>query len=256
MSDSEKSELIKNDPVAYARYFHHKVTKLMIFLKKENSLFEEYQVVDSFEKVEFQSRGSSHEHIFLWTKKPPPIHVSNTSNTYLIAFIDRFVTCKNDMTIPFIRYLKHRHTHSCYRKKRKSKKCRFNFPLLVMPSTVILEPLPKEECDRSTHLNIKNIRDLHNEFFESEQFVSFKDILTKLNITEEEYILAIRSALKRPQIFLKRKSTEVAINSYNPVILALFESNIDLQIIFDEYGVANYVVNYMCKMEAGMSAPT
>lgn len=54
-------------------------------------------------------------------------------------------------------------------------------------------------------------------------------------------------------MFLKRNSLEVAFNHYNPKILSLFESNIDLQYVIEEYGVANYVVNYMSKVEGGMS---
>lgn len=52
---------------------------------------------------------------------------------------------------------------------------------------------------------------------------------------------------------MKRSSLEVGINSYNSHILNLFEANIDFQFILEEYGVASYVVNYISKVESGMS---
>jgi len=252
MDNFEKSQLIKDDPISCCRYFNHKVAKLMTFLKTKSGIFGCHNVIDSFEKVEFQSRGSAHEHILLWCENVPS-YVSNTANKSLISFIDQHVTCKNDSDNPFIKYVKHRHTHTCYKRNRSKKVCRFHFPKFVMKETLILEPLLA--CERTPNLvqDFKNIRAFHEELFANEQDMTFLEILSKLNITEDAYILAIRSSLKRTSIFLRRNSTEVAINSYNPVILSLFESNIDLQFVFDDYAVANYVVNCMCKCESGLS---
>uniref|UniRef100_A0ABD2WDP3 Uncharacterized protein n=1 Tax=Trichogramma kaykai TaxID=54128 RepID=A0ABD2WDP3_9HYME len=78
-------------------------------------------------------------------------------------------------------------------------------------------------------------------------------MLQDLQLTEEEYINAIRSTLKTKKIFYKRNSLEVAINPYNPTILKLLESNMGLQGVLDAYAAAFYMVNYVTKIEAGLS---
>nr|XP_029712552.1 intracellular protein transport protein USO1-like [Aedes albopictus] len=51
----------------------------------------------------------------------------------------------------------------------------------------------------------------------------------------------------------ERRSCEVDINTYNRIILNLMESNVDLQLVVDEYAVASYIVDYVAKGEAGLS---
>jgi len=80
-----------------------------------------------------------------------------------------------------------------------------------------------------------------------------EDILIHLGLSRDDYILAIRPSLKRPTVFLKRSSLEVANIAYNPILLKLFEANIDIQFILEIYGVANYIINYISKTEAGLS---
>ena len=43
----------------------------MWLLKQNDSTFGNYIVEDSYKRVEFQNRGSTHEHIFLWLKDAP-----------------------------------------------------------------------------------------------------------------------------------------------------------------------------------------
>lgn len=83
--------------------------------------------------------------------------------------------------------------------------------------------------------------------------IAFDDILIELNLTKEQNVLAIRSSLKVSKIFLKRNSQEISISYYNEDILNLFESNIDLQFVLNEYAVASYIINYVSKTEAGLS---
>ena len=52
---------------------------------------------------------------------------------------------------------------------------------------------------------------------------------------------------------MKRNSNEVAINAYNPIILSLLESNMDLQFVLDTFSAAYYMVNYVTKVESGLS---
>ena len=80
LSENEKSLLIMNDPVTCSRYFDYKMTKFKKLIDEKNSFFENFLVEDSYSRVEFQMRGSPHEHIFLWLKGAPS-HDSADSKT-------------------------------------------------------------------------------------------------------------------------------------------------------------------------------
>jgi hypothetical protein len=43
------------------------------------------------------------------------------------------------------------------------------------------------------------------------------------------------------------------MNCHNKDILHLFESNIDLQFVLEEYGIASYIINYVSKIDSGLS---
>ena len=92
-----------------------------------------------------------------------------------------------------------------------------------------------------------------NKYFTSNIKLSFEKMLETLEISESDYIYAIRSTLKRNKIFLKRKTDEIAINAYNPIILILIQSNMDLQNVLDAYVAVFCMVNYVTKIEAGLS---
>ena len=49
--------------------------------------------------------------------------------------------------------------------------------------------------------------------------ITFDQLLTELDVSERQYILAIRSSLDTPTIFLKRSPNEFRINNYNPTCL-------------------------------------
>ena len=76
---------------------------------------------------------------------------------------------------------------------------------------------------------------------------------SELNITEENYLLAIRSSLNAPTIFLKRNYNEVRINNYNPACLSAWTANMDIQYVLDVYTCAVYIANYISKGEKGMN---
>ncbi|XP_033725275.1 uncharacterized protein LOC117315237 [Pecten maximus] len=72
-------------------------------------------------------------------------------------------------------------------------------------------------------------------------------------MSEEEYILCIRSSLKSPKVFLKRKPSEVRINPYMTSLLQAWNANHDLQFVLDPYACAVYIVAYISKSQRGMS---
>ena len=80
--------------------------------------------------------------------------------------------------------------------------------------------------------------------------MTFEDLLLKLNITEENYLLAIRSSLNAAIIFLKQKPNEMHINNYNADCLT---ANMDIQYVLDVCACAVYIANYISKSQKGMS---
>jgi DNA replication protein DnaC len=66
-------------------------------------------------------------------------------------------------------------------------------------------------------------------------------------------MLAVRSALKAPTIFLKRQPNELRINNYNSACLSAWRANMDIQFVLDVYACAMYIVSYISKAQKGMS---
>lgn len=71
----------------------------------------------------------------------------------------------------------------------------------------------------------------------SNEDCSYDEYLTFLNITEESYLLALRSTIKAPTVFLRRDVSERKMNNYNKEILLLWGANMDIQFILSPYGL-------------------
>ena len=95
---------------------------------------------------------------------------------------------------------------------------------------------------------MKNLNDLK----EGED-ITFDQLLKDLDVTEQNYILAIRSSLNRPTIYLKRKPNELRVNNYNAACLSAWRANMDIQFVLDVYACAMYIVSYISKAQKGMS---
>lgn len=72
-------------------------------------------------------------------------------------------------------------------------------------------------------------------------------------MTYDEYLLAVRSALERKQVFLKRRVSECRINNYNRDLLYCWQANMDIQYIIDPYACVSYIVSYISKGKRGLS---
>lgn len=69
----------------------------MWHLKQNYGLFGGNFETDSYERVEFQVRGSPHEHSFLRNENAPEFDVTNEeSMERCVQMIDTFLTCKYD----------------------------------------------------------------------------------------------------------------------------------------------------------------
>ena len=65
-------------------------------------------------------------------------------------------------------------------------------------------------------------------------------------------LLAIRSSINTPTVFLKRKPEKLRINNSNPACLAAWRANMDIQFVLDVYACAVYIANYISKAQKGM----
>ena len=60
-------------------------------------------------------------------------------------------------------------------------------------------------------------------------------------------IKCIRSSLKAPKVFLKRKTKEMRIFLFNENILLAWKANLEFQIVLEPYGCASYIDGYISK---------
>ncbi|KAL9957973.1 hypothetical protein ACROYT_G034933 [Oculina patagonica] len=193
--------------------------------------------------------------MLLWIEGAPKF--GEDSDEEVCNFVDKIISCSKPADIcelgELVSRQEHKHSFTC--KKKFQKQCRFNFPQPPMKSTQILYPL--SDVKEISLLNQqkatwKEISEQLNDMKEGEN-ISFEELLAKLGIKEEEYILAIRSSLSRATIFLKRKPNELRINNYNKHCLLAWRANMDVQFILDIYSCAMHVVSYISKAQRGMS---
>jgi PIF1-like helicase/Helitron helicase-like domain at N-terminus/UvrD-like helicase C-terminal domain len=265
LSYAEKCDLIRKDPVTCARYYDKRVRFLFKILQSENGPFGEFIITDLYIRIEFQQRGSPHVHALLWLNGAPMFVTGDQlSKQSCEQFIDAFITCgkdSNDIELePLVKYQTHKHSKSCGRMCNGEMTCRFGIPHFPMPMTCILEPLeedlPKKVVTKAKqHLESIRIavRELDRDAIGGTIHLTFSEFLDSLRLTQAEYLSAIRSTLKRPQVFLKREPNAIRINAYNEQILRLHRANMDLQFILDPYACVQYVLMYINKLDRGLS---
>ena len=253
LSQIEKNDLIRRDPITCARYFDAKTHDYFNIILKTRAVFDNHLLEDYFVRVEFQHRGSPHLHVFLWLKDAPKYDA--TDPFYCVPFIDQYITTRK--TELGVKFQQHRHTQCCRRIVNGVHICRFGIPYPPMRNTQVLTPLSQDfpEGDRIILKNdlakiktkLKNIHDV------KEPNLGYLEFLEQLSLTEEKYLLAIRSNLRRPTIFLKREVDAAYLNAYNEKLLNAWQSNMDLQFVLDPYACARYLSEYISKAYRGMS---
>lgn len=128
LSNNERLDLIKNDPVTCSRYFDMRLRALFDILKKDY-VFEKHYIVDFYKRSEFQDRGSPHIHCLLWIRDAPKYIKSDPESIKLCTeFIDKFISCKSynlDLNDELLNLQKHKHSFTCrkYSKSEKKNEC-------------------------------------------------------------------------------------------------------------------------------------
>ena len=250
----DRCRLIQSDPVTCARRFDFQFNT---FLKDVlmSELAPLAKVKDWFYRVEYQQRGSPHIHMLIWLEGAPVFGVDEDED--VVAHIDSIITCRkpdNDTELlDLVCRQTRRHSHTC--RKKRGKICRFNYPQPPMRITKILYPLEDNTSPilvKSSKELWKKIKNTLNDLKEGKD-ISFDELLKEFDVSERQYIFAIRSSLNCPTIFLKRNPNELRINNYNPTCLLALRANMDIQYVLDVYACAMYIVSYISKAQKGMS---
>ena len=106
-----------------------------------------------------------------------------------------------------------------------------------MRCTQILYPLDNDmspDVAKSSKELWKSPKNKLNDFKEGKD-ITFDELLQELDVSEHQYILAIRSSLNSPTIYLKRSPNELQINNYNPTCLRAWRANMDIQYVLDHF---------------------
>lgn len=128
MEMQNKTKLIQDDPVTCVRYIDKRFKDINKLLENIVGPFGKHHVVDSFQRFEFQARGSVHEHKIIYCNNAPRFTPDDSySAIACIGFIDKFVSCRYDPTNPLIALQRPKHKATCYKyikNKKTERKCR------------------------------------------------------------------------------------------------------------------------------------
>ena len=166
-------------------------------------------------------------------------------------------------------------------------KCRFNVPFFPMDETMFLQGVSKdsdelnEEEVKERRQDFRKIRKFllrqsygHHEdsyswcqlkslgfwqflyevgmFKDDKEFKQYSD--TERQEARKRYLNAISFSIRGSgAVFLRRGTKDIFLNNFNPNLMLLHGANHDLQVVVDQYAVAQYIVGYLTKNEAGMS---
>ena len=191
--------------------------------------------------------------MLIWLENAPTFGVDFDCD--VVSFIDKIITCEkptdNEELLRLVNRQIHRHSHTC--RKKSKRVCRFNYPQPPMRSTQILYPLHVEDNELKEHKNVWEFVKKHLNDMKEGQDITFDQLLFNLKLTEQDYLLAVRSSLKAPTTFLKRKPNELRINNSNAACFCAWRANMDIQFVLDVYACAMYIVSYISKAQKGMS---
>ena len=126
-----------------------------------------------------------------------PKYGENDDNEVL-EYIDSVASCSADVPLEskaFLDFQRHKHSRSC-RKGGKSV-CRFGIPFPPMRETVVIQSYTGE--GRSVHeANYKIVQEQLNKLDED---MTFDDFLSKIGLSEEEYMKAVQTSVQSDKIF-------------------------------------------------------
>lgn len=232
----EKSTLINEDAVTCAIYFNKLINVLLSILQSArfSPFGRNYRVLHYFKRIEFQHRGSPHAHILLWLHNAPQ-DILGQHNADAVKLCDSLISVSAAEASGNIKLQTHKHTVTCNKKivSNGPQKCRFEAPFMPCQSSYILTPMPKTDpLFKDYSARYKTIR----EHLEENDYADIDELYQEHGIaSDEEYVSILQAGITRPRIFYKRLTSEKWHNPFNPLILSILKSNMDIQLITEEY---------------------
>ncbi|RVE55402.1 hypothetical protein OJAV_G00236690 [Oryzias javanicus] len=251
---SEKCEILRGNPVTSMRMFDKRVEAFF-----RDLLMSEAQplgkIVDFFYRVEFQHRGSPHIHMMVWAEGA--VDPEKDDDQTICAFVDRYISGrlpdpnrKPELYKKVSELQKHsrNHTPTCF--KSVNSGCRFGFPKPPSRHTMISRP-PENNDTQTAKVKLRPLNQLLNE--PEAASMTLDELLSRCNLTLDEYETCLQSMNKKTSIILKRDPKDSWINGYNPYLLEAWDSNIDVSFILNAYSCVEYLTKYITKKESGLS---
>ncbi|XP_062597979.1 uncharacterized protein LOC134259411 [Saccostrea cucullata] len=257
---SEKSEILRSNPVTVARMFEHRfhVFQNNVIMSPAKPIG---NIVDYFVRVEFQQRGSPHMHCLYWVENAPKL--DEDSEETVCDFIDRHVTCAlppedtdqelRQIVLDVQQHSKG-HSKSC---RKKGTECRFNFPRPPTESTFISRQLEQNMDDSSNALGSAQAKEIllkvWNEVMDDANACkTTEEIFNNINLSQDLYERAHKVLTSKTTTILKRNPTEMWTNQYNPCLLKSWDANMDIQYVLDPFSCIVYIISYISKSEREM----
>ena len=133
-----------------------------------------------------------------------------TQKEDIYAFNGKIISCSTDVSEDELQYVllpKHKHSETCMKVSNEQNTCQFGAPWPPMHATIILKPLyvnKNAQCEMYVQLqsNINNLQELGT----NGKDITYTQLLQELNITLEQYILALYSTLKKPKLFPSKEA--------------------------------------------------
>ncbi|GMF66045.1 unnamed protein product [Phytophthora lilii] len=238
LSSQERRRYQIENPGIAARHFNRRFNALFkhILCGKAQPLG---QITDYFWRVEFQHRGSPHIHALLWVKDAPDVlklSESDTGRTILANYVDSIISvgAKDVMELK---------TCTC--------------PTCLLENNESLDIIsarpPKAD-------SVARQCDLSRLVYRLQQHVcvSGSSCRKQSNIcrfgypkaTREKTEIEVNASIEGiPSIRLHLKSDVPSINNYSPALLSTWRANMDIQLVGNAYGAAEYTAAYVSKAE-------
>ena len=219
LSFEEKSNWLKRNPVTAARHFHYRLNVFFQdFFKSTTKPLGE--IADYAIRIEFQARSSPYAHCVIWVKVAPEFSVSNNA---VCGFIDKYVSCKlPEDGLKEVVLLLQNHKHFSYCRRNKS--CCFSFPKPPSPKTLISKVDLEHDIEHDKSVLTKAqklIADGNTE-------LSLSELLDKAEVTEQEYVDALKLSANSCVVILQREPSECFTNNYNPSVMLAWQANMDI----------------------------
>lgn len=250
LSKRQREYLLASNPTAAVKMIlqRHQLFKRLIW--NDHGILG--QVEECYTRIEFQMKGSPHFHILLWIKDAPTLKEDcEESKKEVVAFIDKHITCSYNHLNTETKYQLatqiHYHTWSC----EKAFQCRYRFPIPPMLRTTVLkqkmiDDYTQPEIERMHLIFLNFMRGL--EQVKTGDTITTEDWLKLYNLSEAEYILILELfRIRDVEIMLKRTPGEKYINKYNEKMQLLWNGNMDLQFVTNEFACALYIASYITK---------